>query len=459
MRTRELSRLSESVSDSLIQLLYNVIFVAVLILLLPRYLLRMWRRGGYRDGFMQRFGVYDPAVINRCKAQPPIWIHAVSVGEMHVALQFARQLRKKLPEMCFVFSTTTSTGHAVAQKTMDQSDVLVYYPTDFPFAVKRALNNLRPRALILVEGEIWPNMIRAARDAGIPVIVCNGRLSKSSYRGYRKLRGLLRPVFRRIDLLLVQSRREKEWYTELGCDPSRIEVPGSAKYDVVEIEAQPEVQAHVKCLLERSGIDAGCRLLVGGSTWAGEEAALIDVFKKLRTDFNDMRLVLVPRHMERRNEIEALLKAAGLNYVMRSRLDEDSGNGSAGVKAEVLVVDSTGELNGFYAAAAVVFVGKSLTNRGGQNFLEPAALGKAVLVGPHLENFPVLAEQFMEAGAFVQVHSVEELTQATRKLLSDDTERARLGSAARQTVLSNRGVIERSVNRMLPLLLQQQHQA
>lgn len=441
------------IPERLFWFLYNLLFAAAFALMLPRYLMRMRKRGGYRDGFAQRLGLYSEKVEQACWGEQRVWIHAVSVGEIHVALKLVEEIRSVSPHLRFIVSTTTSTGYAVAKKHIDQRDLLIYYPVDFPPAVELALQKLSPRALILVEGELWPNMIRAAYRRQIPVAVVNGRLSPASYRGYRLCRIFFRRVIRRIELLLVQSTREKRCFIELGCDPSRIEVYGSAKYDVVATAEAADSEANARQILALAGIADSSRLLVCGSTWPGEEDILVNVYLKLRKDFSDLRLVLVPRHMERREAVETLINNSGISCVMRSRLGKEAYSMDHADDTDVLVVDSTGELMGFYAVATVVFVGKSLSQHGGQNFLEPAVLGKPVIVGPHLENFPVIAEQFDAAGALIQVESASELEAAIRNLLQNDDMSKKLGELARATVLKNRGVITRSVKRLLSVLL------
>ena len=350
--------------------LYNVLFAVGYVLMLPHFLLRMWRRGGYRRGFLQRFGIYSEDVLRQLKTRNRIWIHAVSVGEIHVALRFADELRTLDPETSFVVTTTTSTGHAVAEKKMREEDVLLYFPSDFPAIMNRVLNVLKPKAVILTESELWPNLIRLAKKRNIPVILINGRISESSYKGYKLLKVFFSRIVRQIDLFLVQTAFEEECLTWLGVDKTRIKVLGTAKYDVVRID--PAGGGKARQILELAGIALDDLIVTGGSTWPGEERILLDVFKRLKPSFPRLRLVLVPRHAERRAEVEAEIRRSGLNYARRSDLANAHLPGSS---VDVLLVDSTGELMWFYGCASVVFVGKSLTSHGGQNIIEPAFLG------------------------------------------------------------------------------------
>lgn len=418
---------------------YNILFSIGYLLLTPHFLLRMWRRGGYRKGFLQRFAVYSPDIVQRFKDRSRIWIHAVSVGEVYVAMHFMDELRARDADITFVLTTTTSTGHRIAEDKLSADDVLLYFPADFPFIVNRALNIIKPRALILTESELWPNLIRAAKTRNIPVILINGRISESSYRGYRMLKVFFSRIAECFDLFLVQTRNEEKRLLDLGADPGNIKVMGTAKYDVAHYDVTSAES--VRELLEVSGIGAESLIIVGGSTWPGEESVLLDVYKNLKTSFSNLKLVLVPRHAERRSQVEAEIRKYGLNYVKRSELES-----TATQTRDVLLVDTTGELMNFYACACVIFVGKSLTSHGGQNIIEPALLGKPIIVGPYMENFPVVLEDFLSADAIIQVTDAKGLQQALRSLLADKNLRDTLGRQASDVVQNKRGVVRNSVD-------------
>lgn len=420
---------------------YNVAFFIGYLLLLPHFVLRMRKRGGYRRHFLQRFGVYSPEIRQRLQAERHIWIHAVSVGEMFVALRFAEELHKLDDGVRILISTTTSTGHAIAEDRMSGKDVLIYFPTDLPFIVRRVLRIIQHQALILVDSELWPNMIRMCCDRDIPVMLVNGRISDSSYPGYRRARFLTRRVLQRMSLFLAQSDQDRERLIDLGAPALRVETVGSAKYDIVSIGTDARVAA--EAILREGGIDPGDLILLGGSTWEGEEAALLDAYTELRDRFKGLRLVLVPRHMERREAVENEIRKHDLRYIKRS--DVQAGTAPAVDGTDVLLVDTTGELGVLYSCASVVFVGKSLSSRGGQNFIEPAMFSKPIAVGPHLENFPVIADDFRKADAFVQVSGASELRLSIEKLLDSPEQRAVLGERACALVERGRGVVTRSV--------------
>lgn len=419
---------------------YNCLFAVVYALMLPRFFLRMWRRGGYRQGFLQRLGYYGPVLQARLASRRWVWIHAVSVGEMYVAQQCLETWRASRPDTAFVLTTATSTGHAIAARQLHPPDVLLYFPVDFPPVIRRVLGILRPTALVLVEGELWPNLIRQARVRGIPVFLLNGRLSEKSYRGYRRIRPLVKPVLAGFDWLCLQGATDARRMLELGAPPERVKILGSAKYDVAE--SAPPPAADLRGLRSQIGWDGSVKLLVGGSTWSGEEAALIAIYRKLRPTFPDMRLVLVPRHMERAAEVLAEIERQHLAVVRRRALL----NGPPAVTSpDVLLVDTTGELTAFYATATVIFVGKSLTGHGGQNIIEPAIFAKPIVVGPHMENFaPVLAD-FLAAQALIQVQDQAGLESAIRILWADESRRQDYGRRARQVVRDQAGVIRASI--------------
>jgi 3-deoxy-D-manno-octulosonic-acid transferase len=418
---------------------YNLIFPVVFLLMLPKFISRMARRGGYKKHFEQRFGIYGHSTAERLAQTRRIWIHAVSVGELFVAFRFIDEYRKQHPDALFVVSTNTSTGHTLAAQKLDPRDVLIYFPLDFPWVMKRALETIRPLKLILVEGEFWPNLVRQAARRGIPVALINGRLSDSSFKGYMRLRPLTRRLLALINPVCVQGRQDAERLKALGARSETVKVLGTAKYDLPPPAADAAAPAHEVLRQIRVADDAP--ILLGGSTWPGEEAVLCRIYKTLRTKHPGLFLVLVPRHAERRNDVVKILEKQALSYVLRSKTDAPS----PAARPDVLVVDTTGELMGFYASSDIVFVGKSLCSHGGQNPIEPALFGKPVVVGPFMENFPAVMDDFRNANAIRQVEDTPGLERALDELLTDSAARERLGTAARKLVEARRGVVEQMV--------------
>lgn len=394
----------------------------------------MLKRGGYRNDFKQRFGSYAPETLARFREVSRIWVHAVSVGEIQIALRFIEAYRRQNPHARFVLSTNTSTAHALGRKKMDARDVLIYFPLDFPPVIKRVYEAINPQKLILVECEFWPNLIREAARRQIQVALINGRMSDSSFKGYMTFQALMRRLLCSIDPICVQSALDAERMVALGAPPHAVHPVGTAKYDL--FPAPPHAGASARALLAQAGVAPDAIVWVGGSTWPGEEKVLCSVYRTLRKRFSKLFLVLVPRHAERRAEVLAAVRGQGLSGSLRS---------AGASPADVLVVDTTGELMEFYAAADVVFVGKSLCAHGGQNPIEPALFGKPILVGPNMENFAAVMKDFSAANAVQRVESAAALEIALRPLLSDAAARAALGQAAAQLVESHRGVMDAMV--------------
>ncbi len=422
---------------------YNFCFAIGFTLLLPRFLWRMARRGGYARHFLQRFGRYAPDLRARLAEGGRVWLHAVSVGEVGVALRLVQELRAAQPALRFVVSTTTSTGHAIAQQQLAADIPLIYFPLDVPPVSRRVVDLIRPRALLLIENEMWPNLIRTARQQGVPVAMINARLSAHSFGGYKLLRFLTRRLLPQCTAFFAQGQPDADRLLALGASADCVRVMGSAKYDLAP--AGESGAAKARAALDAAGFDPARPLLLGGSTWAGEEAALLDTLVALRPQGPDLALVLVPRHAERRAEVLAEIAARRLSVVCRTTMQKVE-------RPDVLLVDTTGELRHFYAVASVIFVGKSLTQHGGQNIIEPAACAKPVIVGPHMENFESIVPDFLAAQALVQVKDVGELRAAVARLLKNPAEAQALGARAAAVVQSKAGALRATVQQLLPLL-------
>ena len=429
-------------------LIYNVLFAVVFTAMLPHFLLRMRRRGGYARDFGQRLGRYAPDVSARLGEGGRVWIHAVSVGEVYVALRLMREWRSRLPDERFVLSVTTSTAHAIAERQLDGRDVLIYFPADFPLIMRRVLKLIRPSALILVEVEFWPNLIRRAKAMGTPVFLVNGRMSDRSFRGYRRVGLFTRRILGMFDLLGAQSEEDGARLIALGAPAGRVVVTGSAKYDVATADA-PDLQ-RATALLRQAGVREGDRILLGGSTWPGEEALLIDVFKGLKTRYRDLVLVLAPRHVERTNDVMVAIKASTRTVVRRSTLKP--GGAPMEARPDIFLLDTTGELRDFYGCADVIFVGKSLTQHGGQNIIEPALFGKPIVVGPNMENFRAIVSDFADAGALMQIRDLQGLRRAVDDMLDDESKRRAMGEAARNVLQQKSGAVARTMDGILSVL-------
>lgn len=429
--------------------------------MLPYFLRRMWRRGGYRKGFLQRLGSFDKEILGRVAVMPQrrIWVHAVSVGEIRIALDLIAELRALNQRSGFILTTTTSTGHALAQAQMDARDVLLYYPVDFPWVVRRTLRQLQPKALVLVDGEFWPNLLRELRLNHVPVVLVNGRVSARSFRGYQRLRRWVTPVLSGLDFCGMQSPVDADRIIALGAAPGKTTVLGSAKYDVALAATRSNKIEQVGRLLKTVGLDESCRILLGGSTWPGEEKILLDIFEKLQQTDPLARLVLAPRHMERAPEIEKDIQQASMRIVRWSSVSRnvaECDQGKSGVgkydSRDVLLIDTTGDLPAFYPHARIIFIGKSLCQHGGQNLVEPAAFGKAVVVGPNMENFAGITAGFLAENAIIQVPDSSSLVENIMRLWIDDRAIAQYGQIAQAVVKKQSGVLAESARRITGLL-------
>ncbi|HWX22302.1 MAG TPA: 3-deoxy-D-manno-octulosonic acid transferase [Candidatus Binatia bacterium] len=428
--------------------LYNFLFTFGFVLSAPYYFVRMRRRGNWQNGFSQRFGRYDAKLKQAITNRHTLWMHAVSVGEVNVCTQLIRGLQPRLPNLKIVVSTTTTTGMGELQSKLPNHISKIYYPIDYRAFVTRALKAIRPEAIVLVEAEIWPNFLWRAQAMGIPLFLVNARMSARSYPRYKRFGFLFRRLFAAFDGVGAQNEADAAKLRALGCRSEAVQVVGSLKFDAAKLDERRNLD--VPAMLRQLGVPPGARVLVGGSTHAGEEALLAEQFLRLRERFPDLFLVLVPRHFERSREVGRELEALGVNFAYRNEV-------SAGVQyapdeLQCLLVNTTGELKHFYEHASIIFVGKSLLAEGGQNPIEPGALGKAMVFGPHMGNFAEVVSSLLANDAAVQVRDAAGLEQALAELLANEGRRELLGRNALRVVQENLGAIERTVNMIVQRL-------
>ncbi len=442
---------------------YNILFLLVYPFLLPGFLVRMLRRGGYAARFGDRFALYPLSVmkaLGRCdslsdshdprgRASAFVWIHAVSVGEVQVAGQLMREWRRVEPDVRFCFSTTSSTGWKMAEREVGEGDVLVYNPLDFPTFVRAALQTVRPRAVVLVESEIWPNFIRRAAKHGVPVFLVNARVSDRSAPRYRAARWFFKDVLGCFSAIFAQSALDRDRLVAAGAPDGRVEVSGSFKFDVAHRNPAKETELGEWIAAAVGPAGKRGRILLGGSTWPGEDEALLGIYRRLlearrANGAEDPApvLVIAPRHFEKADAVEANILRAGFKCVRRSRCD--AAPALDGVPP-VLLADTTGELMGLYALADVVFVGKSLCAHGSQNMIEPCLCGKPTVVGPYTENFRPVMSALLAANAIVQVDSAARLDAEITRLMDGGADADLLGERAAAAVKSRCGVVARCV--------------
>lgn len=429
---------------------YNLFFPLVFIALLPGFMVRMLRRGGFRKYFGERFARYDADKRRRLQSGPRIWIHSISVGETLVALKLARVLREQDPSLHVTISVTTSTGFAIAMNAREPWSDVIYNPLDTRSIVVTALDAIRPSQLIFVEGEIWPNLLGECVRRGIAASLVDARLSPRSEARFRQFHRWTGPIFRLLQRIHVTQTDDIARWVALGVDPTRIRHVGSIKFDdplVTSSSCADEFRA----LLRGQAMPDEAPIVLGGSTWEPEEVTLAQVTTALRKKFPALLLIVVPRHVERTPDILRKLAAAGVRAMRRSELERGAPtkppHGSPGF--DVLVVDTTGELRDWYELATIVFVGKSLVAHGGQNPAEPAALGKSILFGPHMENFTALAAHLVRERAAVQVTGAIDLQREIEYLLENEAMRKERGERAKAALAPHRGATRRTAALLL----------
>ena len=418
--------------------LLNLAYCGLLLAVSPWLLYRAVRQGKYRHGWKAKlWGAVPP----RTSDKPCLWLHAVSVGEVMQLQPILESLGRQEPDLQFVISVTTTTGYDVAVQRYPGCQV-IYYPLDFSWAVERALDRIRPTAIGLVELELWPNFLFAAARRNIPVLLINGRISERSFRGYLRIRPLVASMLRTVRRLLVQNEIYGDRLTRLGAPACRISVTGSIKFDGAHTDRNNPRTCELRRLF---GLGTGERVFIAGSTQAPEEQYALDAWLSLRTTWPELRLILVPRHKERFEEVARLVEERyRLPLLRRSRAGNEPAQSDAGDKP-VLLLDTLGELSACWGLADIAFVGGSLTSRGGQNMIEPSGYGAAVMFGPNTWNFKDVVDQLLSRQAALVVQSQEELTTRLAELLAHPEQAAGYGWRATSLVSSQRGATERTV--------------
>ena len=413
-------------------LAYSLLTLLLFVLVSPYFLYQAIRYQKYIGSLRQRLG-FLPITFN-VDAEESIWIHAVSVGEALTARALATDLKARYPRLRLFLSTTTMAGQQVARRSLANVDAVFYFPFDWTFIVRRTLRLVRPRLFIMMETEIWPNLLRECRRRGIRTVMINGRISNRSYPRYRMVRPFIRRVLADVDRFCVQSEETGRRLIDLGANPTRVTVTGSLKFDSLELPAATAHGRPRERVLRFFQLSPSRTVVVAGSTLRGEEAAVLRAFARIKATMPGAMAILAPRQPERFPEVERLARDAGFVTVRRSDLPID-----AEPRADVVVLDTIGELAQLYQLATAVFVGGSLVDHGGHNILEPAIYGKPIVFGPSMHNFKEIAEAFISNDAAIQVPSERELDETLLALVTDPVRRARLGAAARALVAANRG--------------------
>ena len=421
----------------MIRFIYNLLWPIGLVFFLPGYVAKMVRRGGYREKFGQRVGIYEHGPRTRLSKQGSTWLHAVSVGEVNVALKLAHALRALEPDLQCVLTTTTTTGFAHANRNAPPWIEVMYTPLDYWPVMRRAFAVIRPARILLIEAEVWPNLVAFAHARRIPTALVNARLSQRSERRFFRFQFFVAPTFRLLDLVCVQEAKDVDRWAALGVPRNRIHVVGSIKYDPGADRLESPLPQKI---LRDLKFDSSRPILLGGSTHDGEEEILAKVYSALRAQFTNLFLIVAPRHAERAGDVRHVLEGLGLRVTSRTRLsDIDS-------EVDCLLLDSTGELRHWYGVATVVFIGKSLTAHGGQNPVEPILAGKPVVFGPNMENFATLAKTLVSKTGAMQAADADSLQKVIAHLLHDPDARQRFAQNAFDVLKAHEGATARTAS-------------
>lgn len=425
--------------------IYSFLLTVGFILMLPIFLLK---REKYAAGFWQRFGYLPEFVKNK---HPVLWIHCVSVGEANAAKPLVEEIKKQFPEQRIIISTTTKTGQELAKNIFkNTAETIFYFPFDWKFTVHRALRHFQPQTVLIMETELWFNFIREANKNGVFVALVNGRLSEKSVNNYSYIKGFMKRVLRRLDLALMQNQADAKRLLKLGIRTPKVKVTGNIKFD-----QKAETNDLTEVFRERFAISEDAPLIVAASTHAPEEKWILQAFKQVFKESDEKlpRLMLVPRHPERFEEVENQIKETGFEFVRRSQSVS-----KRDISAEIILLDSIGELRSVYPLAELVFIGGSLIPHGGQSILEPAIAGKAIVTGFYTMNFKAIVKDFSEKNALVQLPElddkdiVENLSATFLQLLKDLEKRENLGKNALSVIEKNRGATEKTLEYLAPIL-------
>lgn len=419
---------------------YTILAVLAFLLALPYMMVRMLLTGRYREAFWQMLGFWPQEAVEKLDGKGCIWIHAVSVGEAVAASAIIKELRKICPQEKIMVSAATETGQRMARKIIEDADLFIYFPLDYPWLARKALKLFRPKLFVMVETELWPNFLRQSKKAGVTNLMVNGRISDKSLRQYRRLDkffgGIFQDMLSKLTFFSMQSEVDSEHILALGADPKKVLVTGNTKFD----QSYGNLTQGEKIdFLKQFGLAEEQPIFVVGSTHKGEEEAVLECFREIKKQYPDYRMILAPRHLPRVGEVENLCLQSGFNPVRRTGLPENKDR----VK-DIIILDTIGELGKVYGLGEIVYVGGSLVATGGHNLLEPAAQGKPIFFGPHMDNFKETTQLVLTHQAGVQVPDQQELTKTILEFLAEPEKLKIMGQAAWQMVEENKGASQKN---------------
>lgn len=417
--------------------IYNIVAVVLVILALPVFLVRMVREKGFAERLKQSFGALPADTLTKVANKDAIWVHAASVGEIVATSPIVKEIRRELPDTPIVVSVVTAGGYDMAKRIIPEADGIIFFPLDLPQLSYSVAARIRPQAFLMVETELWPNFLKAARELNIPAMMVNGRISDKSVTRYAYFRNVLNDMLDTIVKFCMQSDIDAEYIIRLGADPGRVVVTGNTKFDQSYTELGTEEKAK---LLESLGLKEAGHIIVAGSTHHGEEEILFSAFNQVRTSFPDTQFVVAPRDTLRADEVVEIAGKHGFTAVRRTRLAGNKGTGNY----DIVVIDTIGELGKIYGLGDIVYVGGSLIPKGGHNILEPAAHGKPILVGQHMFNFKDTYALLSERKVCITVHDSADVAKKILNLLRNPELRHKIGQDALTVINENRGASHKS---------------
>ena len=426
--------------------LIDLVYVLALIAISPVAIYRMLRHNRYRAGWRNRFG----HITRKQPGKKCIWIHAVSVGEVNATTTLIKELEKKFPDYEIVVSTTTDTGFARANTLFAKQLSVFYFPMDFTPTMRRAFANIRPSLILLMELEVWPNLVSIAHQQKIPVVVVNGRISDNSFPKYKLFRPVVKRIFKKTALILAQTKEYAERFIRLGADENNVIVSGSLKYDTAQIADKVEGSDQLAAKLN---IKQNDRLFVAGQTGPDEEEIILEVYKKIiaQAQFRDVRLAIVPRKPERFDEVAQLIEMAPLPLIRYSKIKNEPNNPK--IHSDTVILgDTMGDLRKFYSLASTIFVGRSLVPMGGSDMAEAAALGKCTIFGPHTFNFNQTVDELLQNNGAIQVKNEQELFEAIQKCLEDSRFAQQIAQNGQNVIRKNQGATQKTLEQIKLLL-------
>ncbi|UCD70709.1 MAG: 3-deoxy-D-manno-octulosonic acid transferase [Syntrophobacterales bacterium] len=429
----------------MINSLYNTLLTLGLVLSSPFFALKILTTPRYRRGLSQRLGICYKIVCKELGDKKPLWIHAASVGEVLVSLPIIKGIKQANPQLPILVSTMTASGNDMAKKRASGVKAITFFPLDHPWAARRTISLVNPRAFLVAETEIWPNFLMELGRKEIPIILFNGRISTRSLQWYKRFRFFIASPLAAISAFCMQSGLDAQRIIEMGADPERVTVTGNIKFDQPPPEITPQEK---EALLQTLGLHVGQSILIAGSTHRGEDECMLKVLRRLSPEYPDLVLILAPRHLERVREVETLLKSEKIPWKRKSQLQAKGQRGGA----HVILLDTLGELSKIYSIGTLVFVGGSLVRVGGHNVLEPLFFAKPVLFGPFMDHFREISVEVLTRGAGFQVRDTEEMVLRAKTLLENSSLSTNMGKRGFEIIRDNRGATRKTLETIFRFL-------